>query len=185
MRDVAQGRLPVGHQVLDPAEDRLDALGLQLTDGPVEVLVAEVDADRAGHVRELGVVVDPLIELVALASRLLLGGADDEVQPLEELEVVRRAPVRDGARPDVGGVPGRGLDVGRHDEDRLGVLRGEGAARLGGAGLEEQRRALRRRADQVRALHPVARADVIDPVDLVVVRVHPGFPVLEQRVFLP
>ena len=83
------------------------------------------------------------------------------------------------------GVAGRRVEVGRLDEDGLGVLGGERATRLGGAGLEEERRALRRRGDQVRALDAVARSLVVDPVDLVVVGVDAGHRVLEQRVLVP
>ncbi len=55
MSDVAQGGGSARHKVLDPADDALHVLGLELAGGGVEILASEVDADRARHVRELGV----------------------------------------------------------------------------------------------------------------------------------
>ena len=71
------------------------------------------------------------------------------------------------------------------DEDRLSVLGRERTSRFGGAGLEQQRGALRRRAHQMRSFDLVPRPLVVDLVNLAEVGVNTGRTVLEQGVLLP
>ncbi len=86
------------------------------------------------------------------------------------------------AGAEVGGVTGGLGRGGGPEEDRLGVLGGEGAVGVGHSRLEQQRGALRGRARQVRSLHRVLRAPVADWVHLAVPG---GAAVLHERVLVP
>src|SRR5690606_11550146 len=113
------------------------------------------------------------------------GVADDEAEPLEELDVLGRTAVLDGERAGLVDLPLRDLRRGRDDERRLGVRGSEPPARLRRSGLEQQRSALRRRRRQVRALDAVTLALVEDLVDLRHVGVHAALLVLQQRAVVP
>ena len=73
----------------------------------------------------------------------------------------------------------------RDHEDALGMTSGELAAPLRRPGLEQQRRALRRRLAQMRPGHLVVRPDVVDGVHLGRVGVHAPGAVGDDRVVLP
>jgi hypothetical protein len=54
-------------------------------------MTTEVDADCTGQVGHHAIEIDGVVELGFLAPGLLLGTADDEAQPLKELQVARFA----------------------------------------------------------------------------------------------
>ncbi len=91
MGDVAQRGRTVLDEVTDPPDGRLHALGLDLADRGIEIIVTEVDADRARHVREVPVVVDPLVQFCGDTCRFGLGGGGHDVEPLEEERGALRA----------------------------------------------------------------------------------------------
>ena len=102
-----------------------------------------------------------------------------------EGDVLAATAVLDGEGAGVLDLPAGDLPIRRDEEDGLGVAGGEVAAGAGGAGLEEERSALRRGGREERALDPVALALVEDLVDLVGVGEQARALVLAQRVLVP
>ncbi len=183
--ELAEGPGLVGRGLDEALDDPLDVVGLQITDGLIEIDVGDVDADAAGEVRRVATLGRVLVDLALLASGLLLGPAHDEGQPLVEEDVVGVAPVLGGLLLDLVDVRLGALRVAPGDEDRLGVLGGERAAPRGGAGLEKDRRALRAGLGDVRPDDVEVLADVVDVVDLGRVGVDAVGGVLDDGVVVP
>lgn len=111
--------------------------------GGVVVQTAEVDADTAAAVCDEGVDAEVLVEFGGAGPGLDLGGADDERQALEELDVLAAAPGRHRAVTGVVDHDTGALGRGRVDEHPFGVACCESPSRGGCAGLEQYRGALR------------------------------------------
>ncbi len=147
---------------------RLSGVGADLGQRGVRVeglAGVRVEAEVRVHQEPVGGQV--LVDLRFLGLRLGLGGAGDEGQAEEERDVV---PLAAGGLGQVAGLADElfgGVPVRGEDELGLGVPGGEGTACRRRPGLEQHRGPLRRRCRQVRALHVVALAVVVDAVHLV------------------
>ena len=114
-----------------------------------------------------------VLAAVTLALALALGPVAARAEPV----TIRFgfASIGTDNRPFAGGsAAAAGVDHRRGDgglrrvaqEHSLGLHGGEVAAALRGAGLEQERRALRRGIDEVDALHPEMLARMLDAADL-------------------
>lgn len=128
------------------------------------------------------ITVDPRVLLVFVGLRLCLleGVTDYEAQPLVEGDVAGEAARLDGEATGLVDPLFRDRGRRRDDERRLGVARGESPIGCRRPGLVEHGGALRRGRWQVRSLHGVARAHMVDAVDLARIGVDAALTVLQQ-----
>ena len=183
---LGEAELLLRHQLQHPvvrAGDALVALGAgDLLGGLVP---GEVGADQAGIQHALGLGVDQRLQVGVFLLGDRLGLADHHGEGGQHLAGLRRAAVCRQAGLDVV-VEGDGVGLAvRRAEDHLRPARGEFAAALGGAGLQEDRAALRRARDGQRAAAADEAAREVGVADLGGVDEDALLPVQDEGVVVP
>ncbi len=151
----------------------------------IELQSLGLDAERAGKTVQAVVPWNQVDQRIAPLPRLRLGGADDGGQARQDLDRIHTAPQRFGARIDGALVRQRLVERLRCRKHGLGMARGELAAIVGTAGLEQHRMALRRPWQVQRTVHVEERAMMADRLQHRGIDEAPAGLVTDEGVVLP
>ena len=149
------------------------------------VLREVVMIEETAQIGECIVERDQVANAAILLLRLSTGAPDNRANAGEDLDVVARAAMGDGARLDLI-EEGAGLfKTRRMGEDRIGIFAGELDARIRRTCLEDDRLALRRAADIQWARHLEEATFVVQRMQFLLVEKLSRLPVADDGVVIP